>query len=78
MALQADSDRVATLYYEDPILKLDGNDSIIGRAIVIHALADDLGLGGNENSTKTGNAGGRLLCANITLTWSIKNLKVKT
>ena len=38
---------------------------MIGRAIVVHAEADDLGLGGNEGSLRTGNAGGRVGCGVI-------------
>ena len=38
---------------------------IVGRAIVIHADEDDLGLGDNEESKKTGNAGKRIGCGII-------------
>ena len=48
-----------------PNMKL--ND-IVGRGLVIHERADDLGRGGDKESEKTGNAGGRLLCAPIV--WS--------
>ena len=34
----------------------------VGRAFVVHAGTDDLGRGGNEESLRTGNAGGRLAC----------------
>lgn len=37
----------------------------IGKAMVIHALPDDLGLGGDEGSLATGNAGARLACCVI-------------
>ena len=39
--------------------------SILGRMVVIHAQEDDLGLGGDEESKKTGNAGERIACGVI-------------
>ncbi|XP_059152182.1 LIM domain-containing protein A-like [Physella acuta] len=41
---------------------LFGDNSIIGRGIVIHAKEDDLGLGHSEASRTTGDAGGRIGC----------------
>jgi len=46
--------------YQDHKITLNGPLSIVGRSIVIHSGVDDIGLGGNEESLKTGNAGGRL------------------
>ena len=40
---------------------------ILGRMIIVHADRDDLGLGGDEESLKTGNAGKRLGCGVIGL-----------
>ena len=45
---------------------------VVGRAIVIHADADDLGKGGDEESLKTGNAGDRLGCGVIRLRQGIE------
>ncbi|CEJ94897.1 hypothetical protein VHEMI10404 [[Torrubiella] hemipterigena] len=55
----------ATLDIKDELIQLTGDLNIVGRAIVIHQGVDDLGKGGNEESTKTGNAGARLGCAII-------------
>ncbi|KAM9238291.1 extracellular superoxide dismutase [Cu-Zn] isoform 1-T2 [Dugong dugon] len=41
---------------------LVGPHSIVGRALVVHALEDDLGRGGNQASVENGNAGRRLAC----------------
>jgi Cu-Zn family superoxide dismutase len=51
----------------DKILSLDfkNHACIIGRMIIIHEDEDDLGLGGNEESFKTGNAGERVACGVI-------------
>lgn len=53
------------LNFEDDLVKLMGKYSVIGRTIVIHSGIDDLGLGDNIESLKTGNAGGRMACAII-------------
>ncbi|KAL5156050.1 Superoxide dismutase [Cu-Zn] [Glycine soja] len=48
-------------------IPLTGPNSIIGRAVVVHADSDDLGKGGHELSKTTGNAGGRVACGIIGL-----------
>mmetsp|Transcript_1240 Transcript_1240/g.2723 ORF Transcript_1240/g.2723 Transcript_1240/m.2723 type:complete len:206 (-) Transcript_1240:101-718(-) len=57
---------------EDAQIPLDGANSIIGRAVVIHELEDDLGKGDSseigtqgKTSKTTGNAGARLACGII-------------
>ena len=54
----------------DSMIQLYGPKSVIGRALVLHALVDDLGLGNTAASLITGNAGGRIACANIGYNWS--------
>lgn len=49
----------------DEEASLVGEAKIGGKSIVVHAGVDDLGLGGDEGSLATGNAGGRLACCNI-------------
>ncbi|KAI6789586.1 Superoxide dismutase [Hortaea werneckii] len=49
----------------DKLVKLIGPESVLGRTVVVHAGTDDLGQGGNEESKKTGNAGGRPACGVI-------------
>ncbi|KAG9136160.1 hypothetical protein Leryth_003780 [Lithospermum erythrorhizon] len=55
-------DGIASFTIVDKQLPLTGPDSIIGRAVVVHADPDDLGKGGHELSKSTGNAGGRIAC----------------
>lgn len=52
--LEANDQGVAHLDWTDPVMKLDGPGSIIGRGVVVHEKADDL------KSQPTGNAGGRI------------------
>jgi len=61
----ADKDGNAKINIIDSIALLNGDQSVLGRAVVIHAKSDDLGKGNSPDSKKTGNAGDRLLCGVI-------------
>jgi len=63
----ADENGVVTLNVTAPRVDLSGDRSVVGRSIIIHSDKDDLGLGGDAESIKTGNAGERLACGVITL-----------
>lgn len=63
----AGDDGVATLKITDSQIPLTGPNSVVGRAVVVHADSDDLGKGGHELSKSTGNAGARLLCGVVGL-----------
>uniref|UniRef100_A0A914HIE5 Superoxide dismutase [Cu-Zn] n=1 Tax=Globodera rostochiensis TaxID=31243 RepID=A0A914HIE5_GLORO len=58
----ANADGVAVVDIRDHLVALNGVNSVVGRALVVHDKGDDLGLGGNEESAKTGNAGKRFGC----------------
>jgi len=49
----------------DSTISLYGQYSIIGRSVVLHSWTDDLGLGSDASSKKTGNAGPRFACGVI-------------
>lgn len=51
--------------FVDSRIKLKGRCNIIGRSVMIHADEDDLGLGGDDESLRTGNAGARISCGVI-------------
>jgi Cu-Zn family superoxide dismutase len=56
---------VGIIDYTDSVITLFGEKTIIGKACVVHMDPDDLGKGGNEDSLKTGNAGGRVACGEV-------------
>ncbi|KAI8524147.1 hypothetical protein RHMOL_Rhmol13G0127200 [Rhododendron molle] len=64
----ANADGVAEATIVDSQIPLGGPNAVIGRALVVHELEDDLGKGGHELSLTTGNAGGRLACGVVGLT----------
>ncbi|QOD40015.1 sod [Matsumuraeses phaseoli granulovirus] len=49
----------------DHMISLYGPYNILGRSMVVHAMADDYGKGANEMSKITGNSGSRLACGII-------------
>ena len=57
--ITADASGKAHLEGDFPQMTLTGPDSIVGRAVIVHAAADDL------KTQPTGNAGGRLGCGVI-------------
>jgi len=56
---------VTRIRITDPQIKIAGAFSVIGRAVVIHLLEDDLGLGNYSDSSTTGHAGQRVACGII-------------
>jgi superoxide dismutase, Cu-Zn family len=63
----AGADGIAEGSVVDNLIKLSGEFSVIGRSMMVHADVDDLGKGGHELSSTTGNAGGRIACGEIFL-----------
>jgi Cu-Zn family superoxide dismutase len=61
----ADAAGVAKVDMVDTMTALSGPNSIIGRAMVVHANEDDLGRQDNEGSRTTGNSGPRIACGII-------------
>ena len=63
----ADDSGKASGSMTDALIQLSGEFSVIGRSVMVHADADDLGKGGHELSSTTGNAGARIACGEIKL-----------
>ena len=58
--IEANEEGIAYVHLEDRLLKLIGPHSVIGRSIIVKAGEDDLGKGGHELSSTTGNSGARI------------------
>jgi len=72
--LEPGADGIAKGEIIDTLIKLSGEFSIIGRSMMLHADADDLGTGDHtepgtngKTSKTTGNAGARIACGEIKL-----------
>ncbi|CAH0604396.1 unnamed protein product [Chrysodeixis includens] len=63
--IEFDSTETANLNFLDHLIKLNGRHNIIGRAVVLHSMADDFGRSDHPDSKVTGNAGGRVACGVI-------------
>lgn len=64
--LNTDKNGQVNYSIEDDMIKLRGSKAnILGRGLIIHADADDCGLGANPASLANGNAGKRIACAII-------------
>ncbi len=72
--LKTDEHGSSYMAMEDNLITLFGDNSVVGRSVVVHSKEDDLGNGGNEESKKTGNAGSRVACGVIGLSDKFKNL----
>jgi len=59
--LTADQDGVAHADFVDPVISLEGPNSIVGKAVILHSGEDDL------TTQPTGDAGARLACGVIEL-----------
>jgi len=75
--IEANAKGVARGAFVDTLIKLDGENSVIGRSIIVHEDEDDCGTGDNSEpgpppvngkcSKATGNAGARIACGKIDL-----------
>ncbi|XP_075245735.1 superoxide dismutase [Cu-Zn]-like [Convolutriloba macropyga] len=63
--VEVGEDGIAKVEISDQQAQLIGEQSIIGRSLVVHADEDDLGKGGFPDSLTTGHAGGRVACGVI-------------
>jgi len=63
--MDAGEDGIANYFSTDALAMLWGDNTIIGRAMVVHGGEDDLGDGGDAGSLANGNAGPRVACCVI-------------
>lgn len=72
--LKSDSKGNAYLAVSDGLISLFGENSVVGRSVVVHADPDDLGKGNFPDSKTTGHAGARIACGVIALCETFKNI----
>lgn len=58
--IEADTTGIARMQYLDRLLQLEGPNSIVGKAVIVHENPDDL------QTQPSGNAGGRVACGVVT------------
>ncbi|KAK7504090.1 hypothetical protein BaRGS_00004822 [Batillaria attramentaria] len=63
--IREDRDGRVNTVFKDKMASLVGDHSIMGRALVVHEMADDNGIGGNANSLRNGNSGKPVACCVI-------------
>lgn len=63
--IQADAKGIARFEIQSDKLSLRGKYSVIERGLVVHRYQDDLGMGYNQESLKSGNSGARIACGTI-------------
>ncbi len=69
--LESDGVNESQLKIVDHLIKLTGENNVLGRSIVIHSDEDDLGTGNFADSKTTGHAGARIACGIIALSEKI-------
>eukprot|EP01015_Nassula_variabilis_P033657 TRINITY_DN8137_c0_g2_i10.p2 TRINITY_DN8137_c0_g2~~TRINITY_DN8137_c0_g2_i10.p2 ORF type:complete len:196 (+),score=39.14 TRINITY_DN8137_c0_g2_i10:149-736(+) len=72
--LQADDEGNARFSITDHLIKLFGEQTVVGRSCVVHADQDDLGRGNFEDSATTGHSGARVACGVIALSSEFKTV----
>ena len=65
--IEASGQDITNYEYVDRLASLFGEDSIVGRGLVVHMNADDLGQGNDAGSKANGNSGPRVACCTIAL-----------
>jgi len=73
--ISADYQGTGYLCIKTPKITLFGENSVVGRSVVVHSNEDDEGRGNNDESSKTGNSGARVACGVIGLAQEFKNIQ---
>lgn len=74
--LKTDERGSTYLAMTDKLIRLFGDDSVLGRSCVVHEGKDDLGRGEFADSKTTGHSGARVACGIIGLSSEFKNMRM--